>query len=135
MTVMLYPAFVEVAKDQSNHKIDEEEVVARLKAIVDQLPPANLKTAAMIIHHLKRFARLFSYQNTQYCKELDCCLCNRCCLFNKVCLNDNSYIIRAVQTVNVLLTKKKCQFYAYIEIFQQCLDKIKLQIGLLVELL
>ena len=76
MTVMLYPAFVEVAKDQSNHKIDEEEVVARLKAIVDQLPPANLKTAAMIIHHLKRFARLFSYQNTQYCKELNCCLCN-----------------------------------------------------------
>lgn len=54
MTVMLYSSFVEVARDQSSGKLSEEEVVARLKAIVARLPPANYKTATMIIHHLKR---------------------------------------------------------------------------------
>lgn len=55
MTVNLYPEFVSVARDQSSGKLSDEEVVARLKVIVDKLPAANLKTAAMIIHHLKRF--------------------------------------------------------------------------------
>ncbi|XP_067938057.1 rho GTPase-activating protein 45-like isoform X2 [Watersipora subatra] len=60
LTVALYQSFVDVARDQSSRRIDEEEVIARLKSIVDQLPPANLKTTATIIHHLKRVSDLES---------------------------------------------------------------------------
>lgn len=50
----LYPEFVEVARDQS--KLSEEEVVEKLKVIVDKLSPATRKTTAMIIHHLRRYS-------------------------------------------------------------------------------
>lgn len=58
MTVRLYPEFVEVAREQSSEKLNTDEVRLKLKSIVEKLPPANYKTAATIIHHLKRFVVL-----------------------------------------------------------------------------
>jgi len=54
MTVRLYPEFIEVAREHTTGKLTEQECVSKLKHIINSLPPANLKTAAMIIHHLKR---------------------------------------------------------------------------------
>lgn len=54
MTVNLYGAFIELARDQSANRLTDEDVVERLKSIISKLPPANLKTASQIIHHLKR---------------------------------------------------------------------------------
>lgn len=54
MTVALYTEFVEIAREQSSGKLAGDELVLRLKRVVEKLPPANFKTAATIIHHLKR---------------------------------------------------------------------------------
>ena len=62
LTFKLYPELVKLTKDESADKNAEEATtVQKLKALIDQLPKANHRTCAMLMHHLKRVSQQEEY--------------------------------------------------------------------------